>query len=88
MIIGPSSFNVLISTQTGQEVLAAGSDLGTNHITWATLNQSLVGRPPRGLKQSTYRRFWIWALPCNSDSGPGNGVTPLFQSLQSASLRQ
>ncbi len=29
-----------ISTQTGNEVQSAGADLGTNHITWATLNQS------------------------------------------------
>jgi hypothetical protein len=80
MIVGPSSFNVLTSTQTGQPVLGAGSDVGTNHITWATLNQSLWVQPPRGIKQSTSGAFGYGLCACNSDSGPGNGVTPLYQS--------
>ena len=81
MIIGPSSFNVLISTETGNEVQGAGSDLGTNHITWATLNQSQWAGPPRGQKASTTGAFGFGLCPCNSDSGPGNGFTPLFQAF-------
>ncbi len=80
MIIGPSSFDVLISTQTGNEVLGAGADLGTNHITWATLNQSLWTGSPRGPKQSTTGAFGYGLCPCNSDSGPGDGFTPLYQA--------
>ena len=80
MIIGPSSFDVLISTQTGQEVQSAGADLGTNHITWATLNQTLWTGPSRGPKASTTGAFGYGLCPCNSDSGPGNGFTPLYQA--------
>ncbi|MBV8197327.1 MAG: hypothetical protein JO263_04275 [Candidatus Eremiobacteraeota bacterium] len=80
MIIGPSSFDVLISTQTGNEVQSAGADLGTNHITWSTLNQTQWTGPPRGLKASTSGAFGYGLCPCNSDSGPGNGFTPLFQA--------
>lgn len=81
MIIGPSSFDVLISTETGNEVQSAGSDLGTNHITWGTLNQTLWTGPPRGMKASTTGAFGYGLCPCNSDSGPGNGFTPLFQAF-------
>ena len=81
MIIGPSSFDVLISTETGNEVLYAGSDLGTNHITWGTLNQSNWTGAPRGPKASTTGAFGYGLCPCNSDSGPGNGFTPLFQAF-------
>ncbi|HEY1868874.1 MAG TPA: hypothetical protein VGG70_11315 [Candidatus Cybelea sp.] len=80
MIIGPTSFDVLYSTETGSEVQSAGSDLGTNHITWGTLNQTLWTGPPRGPKGSTTGAFGYGLCPCNSDSGPGNGFTPLFQA--------
>jgi len=80
-IIGPSKFDVLISTQTGNEVQAAGADLGTNHITWGTLNQSLWTGPPRGQKQSSTGAFGYGLCPCNADSGPPNGITPLFQAF-------
>jgi hypothetical protein len=81
MIIGPSSFNVLTSTETGDDVQSAGSDLGTNHITWGTLNQSLWTGPARGPKKSSTGAFGYGLCPCNSDSGPGNGFTPLFQAF-------
>jgi hypothetical protein len=80
IILGPSSFDVLTSTETGDEVQSAGSDLGTNHITWGTLNQSQWTGPPRGVKASTSGAFGYGLCPCNSDSGPGNGFTPLFQA--------
>ncbi len=80
MLIGPSSFNVLISTQTGNQVQSAGSDLGTNHITWSTLNQQQWTGPPRGPKSSTSGAFGYGLCPCNSDSGPGNGFSPLYQA--------
>jgi hypothetical protein len=80
MIVGPSSFDVLISTQTGNQVQSAGSDLGTNHITWGTLNQQQWTGAPRGIKSSTTGAFGYGLCPCNSDSGPGNGFTPLFQA--------
>jgi hypothetical protein len=81
MIVGPTSFNVLISTETGNEVQYAGSDLGTNHITWGTLNQINWTGPPRGSKASTTGAFGYGLCPCNSDSGPPNGVSPLFQAF-------
>jgi hypothetical protein len=80
MIIGPSSFNVLISTETGNDVQSAGSDFGTNHITWGTLNQQQWLGPPRGPKQSTTGAFGYGLCGCNSDSGPGNGFTPLYEA--------
>ena len=83
MILGPSSFNVLISTETGNQVQSAGADLGTNHITWSTLNQTQWTGPPRGQKASSTGAFGYGLCPCNSDSGPGNGFTPLFQAFNS-----
>lgn len=80
MIVGPTSFDVLYSTETGSEVQSAGSDLGTNHITWGTLNQTQWTGPPRGQKGSTTGAFGYGLCPCNSDSGPNNGFTPLYQS--------
>lgn len=81
MIIGPSNFTVLTSTETGSTVQAAGSDLGTNHITWSTLNQTMWTGPPLGPKQSTTGAFGYGLCPCNADSGPINGFTPLYQSF-------
>jgi hypothetical protein len=80
-IIGPSSFNVLTSTQTGNEVQFAGSDLGTNHITWATLNQLQWTGPPRSLKAATTGAFGYGFCPCNSDAAPVNGVPSLYQAF-------
>jgi hypothetical protein len=81
MIVGPTSFNVLKSTETGNDVQSAGNDFGTNHITWGTLNQSNWTGPPRGPKQSSTGAFGYGLCPCNSDSGPGNGFTPLYQAF-------
>ena len=82
MIIGPSSFDVLISTQTGNEVQSAGADLGTNHITWSTLNQTHVDRVRRADRKARRTGAFGYGLcPCNSDSGPGNGFTPLYQAF-------
>ncbi len=81
MIIGPSSFDVLISVETGNEVQDAGADLGTNHITWGTLNQEQWTGPSRGSKASSTGAFGYGLCPCNSDSGPINGFTPLFQAF-------
>jgi hypothetical protein len=80
-ILGPSNFNVLTSTETGNEVQSAGADLGTNHITWGTLNQTLWTGPPRGQKASTTGAFGYGFCPCNSDSGPVNGTSPLYQAF-------
>ena len=80
MIIGPTSFDVLISTETGSQVISAGADLGTNHITWGTLNQSKWTGAPRGFKASTSGAFGYGLCPCNSDSGPANGFSPLYQA--------
>ena len=80
-IIGPSSFNVLTSTQTGNQVQFAGSDLGTNHITWATLNQTQWTGPPRGIKAATTGVFGYGFCPCNSDAGPVNGSASLYQAF-------
>ncbi|MGC1379448.1 MAG: hypothetical protein WA814_00335 [Candidatus Baltobacteraceae bacterium] len=77
-IIGPSSFDVLISTQTGNEVESAGADLGTNHITWSTLNQTQWTGPPHGIKAASTGAFGYGFCPCNSDAGPPNGVPTLY----------
>ena len=83
MIIGPTSFYVFISTETGGEFPSgwAGDDLGTNHITWGTLNETDWTGEPRGPKASTTGAFGYGLCPCNSDSGPINGFTPLFQAF-------
>ncbi|MGB8908980.1 MAG: hypothetical protein WCC84_09555, partial [Candidatus Cybelea sp.] len=81
MIIGPSSFDVFTSVETGGGVQSAGSDFGTNHITWGTLNQTAWLGPLRGLKQSSTGAFGYGLCACNSDSGPGNGFTPLYEAF-------
>ncbi|HLY03654.1 MAG TPA: hypothetical protein VKR56_14305 [Candidatus Cybelea sp.] len=81
MIIGPSKFDVLYSTETGQEVQYAGNDLGTNHVTWGTLNNgNWIGSHRGGKDQSTSGAFGYGLCACNSDSGPPNGVSPLYVS--------
>ena len=80
-IIGPTSFNVLTSTQTGNGVQYAGSDYGTNHITWSTLNQIQWTGGARGQKASTTGAFGYGFCPCNSDSGPVNGTSPVYQAF-------
>jgi hypothetical protein len=78
MIIGPSNFDVLYSTETGEEVLYAGNDTGTNHITWGTLNQSEWIGPSRQQKTPSTGAFGYGICPCNSDAGPINGTSPLY----------
>jgi hypothetical protein len=80
-ILGPTNFNVLTSTQTGSDVQSAGADFGTNHITWATLNQSQWTGPFRGQKASTTGAFGYGLCPCNSNSGPVNGTSPVYQTF-------
>jgi hypothetical protein len=80
MIIGPTKFDVYISTETGTEVQYAGSDLGTNHITWGTLNQQHWTGPPREQKVPSSGAFGYGLCPCNSDGGPINGTSPLYQA--------
>jgi hypothetical protein len=80
MIIGPSKFDVFISTEGGGEVQYAGSDLGTNHITWGTLNQEHWTGPPREQKVPSSGAFGYGLCPCNSDGGPVNGTSPLYQA--------
>ncbi|MEO6834841.1 MAG: hypothetical protein ABI231_02920 [Candidatus Tumulicola sp.] len=80
-IIGPSTFAVLTSTQTGSQVQSAGSDLGTNHVTWSTLNQPQWTGPPRGIKAATTGAFGYGFCPCNSDAGPVNGTPSLYQAF-------
>lgn len=80
-IIGPTNFNVLTSTETGSDVQSAGADFGTNHITWGTLNQQQWTGGARGQKASTTGAFGYGFCPCNSDSGPVNGTSPVYQAL-------
>jgi hypothetical protein len=62
-------------------VQGAGNDTGTNHITWGTLNNSdWIGQHRGGPKQSTSGAFGYGLCACNSDSGPPNGITPLYVS--------
>ena len=53
--LGPTSFLVLTSTETGGQVQNAGNDLGTNHITWATLNQWSFAARSESLHQWSVR---------------------------------
>ncbi|MGA8535518.1 MAG: hypothetical protein WB615_15530 [Candidatus Tumulicola sp.] len=80
-IIGPTNFDVLTSTQTGSDVQSAGADFGTNHVTWSTLNQVQWTGGARGLKPSTTGAFGYGFCPCNSDSGPVNGTSPVYQAF-------
>ncbi|HEY5426656.1 MAG TPA: hypothetical protein VIJ77_08915 [Candidatus Tumulicola sp.] len=80
-IIGPTSFNVLTSTETGSDVQSAGSDFGTNHVTWSTLNQPVWTGGTRGQKASSTGAFGYGFCPCNSDAGPVNGTSPLYQAF-------
>jgi hypothetical protein len=78
MIIGPSNFDVYYSSETGLEIMNAGNDLGTNHITWGTLNQSAWIGPSRQEKTPSSGAFGYGLCPCNSDAGPINGTSPLY----------
>ena len=80
MIIGPTSFDILTSTETGQGVQDAGSDYGTNHITGGTLNQPTWLGPQHGQKVPTSGAFGYGLCACNSDAGPINGTSPLYQA--------
>lgn len=80
-ILGPTNFNVLTSTETGSDVQSAGSDFGTNHVTWSTLNQQQWTGGTRGLKPSSTGAFGYGFCPCNSDSGPVNGTSPVYQAF-------
>lgn len=80
-VVGPTHFDVFTSTETGNQVLSAGADLGTNHITWATLNQPLWTGPPRGLKAASTGVFGYGLCPCNADAGPVNGTPSLYHSF-------
>jgi predicted small lipoprotein YifL len=78
-IIGPSSFSVT-PPNTGVWQYA-GADLGTNHITWATLNQSHWTGPPVGNAQGSTGVFGYGLCPCDSNAGPAGGETPFFQAF-------
>jgi hypothetical protein len=80
-ITGPANFSIGISTETGNAVLSAGSDAGTNHISWSTLNQTQWAGQPRGLKGATTGVFGYGLCACNSDAGPTNGVPSLYQAF-------
>ncbi|MBV8491479.1 MAG: hypothetical protein JO199_13210, partial [Candidatus Eremiobacteraeota bacterium] len=77
-IIGPSNFSITPNTTVAQY---AGADLGTNHITWATLNQSQWTGPPTQIAQGSTGVFGYGLCPCNSNAGPVNGTTPFFQAF-------
>jgi predicted small lipoprotein YifL len=80
-ITGPSNFSVGISTETGNAVLYAGSDAGSNHISWSTLNQTAWTGQPRGLKAATTGVFGYGFCPCNQDAGSTNGTPSLYQAF-------
>ena len=80
-ILGPTGFNILTSTETGNDVQSAGADFGTNHITWGTLNQQQWTGGTRGQKASSTGAFGYGFCPCNSDSGPVNGTSPVYQAF-------
>ena len=86
-IIGPSSFNVLTSTETGSEVQSAGcrSRHQPHHV--GNAQSVTVDRAAARPQSFDTGAFGYGLCPCNSDSGPGNGFTPLFQSVQLADLR-
>jgi hypothetical protein len=80
-ITGPDAFDVGTSTETGNPVLYAGADAGTNHISWSTLNQTQWAGQPRGLKAASTGVFGYGFCPCNSDAGPSNGTPSLYQAF-------
>jgi hypothetical protein len=82
-ILGPSKFLILNSTEGASVPVGeyAGADYGTNHITWATLNQSHWIAPTTLLKQASTGVFGYGLCPCNSDAGGQNGTSTLFQAF-------
>lgn len=81
MIIGPSGFDVV---PPGSLTQYAGNDYGTNHITWGTLNQPhwISYVRGNGQKQATTGAFGYGLCACNSDAGPVNGTSPLYQAYE------
>ena len=77
-IIGPTSFNVLPADKGVWQY--AGADLGTNHITWATLNQPQWTGPKTGPAQGSTGVFGYGLCPCDSNAGPINGTTSFYQA--------
>ncbi|HTU83420.1 MAG TPA: hypothetical protein VMF61_14910 [Candidatus Acidoferrales bacterium] len=78
-IIGPTSFSILPADKGVWQY--AGADLGTNHITWATLNQTQWTGPPIGPAQGNTGVFGYGLCPCDSNAGPENGTTPFYQAF-------
>ena len=89
MIIGPSSFAVLTSTETGSQVQSAGSDFGTNHITWGTLNQTLwigAARAVRNLSTTAHSATGCARVTPIPD--PATASRRSFVVVQPADLRR
>ncbi len=78
-IIGPTAFSILPADKGVWQY--AGADLGTNHITWATLNQAQWTGPAPGLTQGSTGVFGYGLCPCDSNAGPSNGTTPFYQAF-------
>ncbi len=80
MLIGPSSFNVL-DVDTDRQPSAVGRR-GPRHESHHVVDAEPAQwtGPPRGPKSSTSGAFGYGLCPCNSDSGPGNGFSPLYQA--------
>ncbi|MBV8489810.1 MAG: hypothetical protein JO199_04695, partial [Candidatus Eremiobacteraeota bacterium] len=52
-----------------------------NHITWGTLNQPTWTGVARGVKAASTGAFGYGFCPCNSDAGPVNGTSSVYQAF-------
>ena len=86
-ITGPSAFSITTSTVNKLPLgtADAGSDVGTNRISQATLNirnyvTFFAGPLASGYTQSipTAGAFGYGLCDCNANSGPVNGIAPLY----------
>lgn len=89
-ITGPTTLAITNDSVRNLPITAqfAGSDYGTNRITQATLDQPQYSRffagPLANGIGSVYPSvgaFGYGLCPCNANSGPANGVAPMYSAL-------
>lgn len=79
IIVGPTKFNF---TPTSSSVWQyVGADLGTNHVTWASLNNSHWVGINNGIAQGSTGVFGYGLCPCDSNAGPAGGTQPYYQAM-------
>lgn len=89
-ITGPTTLAITSDSVRNLPITAqfAGSDYGTNRITQATLDQPqyarfFAGPLANGIGSAipSVGAFGYGLCPCNANSGPANGVAPMYSAL-------